>query len=238
MKVVALLTGRGNNTLKDKNVIPILGRPALAYPAIAAKKSLCCDDYFVSSDCGKILGAANECGFKSIHRPIELASPKALHKDAINHAIGEMQKLGVNPDILVVLLANSPTVLPKWIFDCVKMMKDDINCSAVVPVTIDMDHHPYRAKQMMMDGSIKSFFDFKDKNISSNRQDLPKGFFLCHNFWVLRVTDGLNEADGEAPWNFMGPRVLPYEVEDSFDIHTYEEVERAERWLIKNGFST
>jgi CMP-N,N'-diacetyllegionaminic acid synthase len=236
MKVVALLTGRGNNTLKDKNIIPILGRPALAYPANAAKNSLCCDDYFVSSDCEKILNAAIECGFRSIHRPSELASPESLHKDAINHALDEMKKIGVNPDILVVLLANSPTVLPKWIADCVKLMKEDSNCSAVVPVTIDMDHHPYRAKQMMSDGSMKSFFDFKGKHISSNRQDLPRGYFLCHNFWVLRVSDGLNESDGEAPWNFMGPRVLPYEVEDSFDIHTYEEVERAERWLIKNGF--
>lgn len=29
MKVVALLTGRGNNTLKDKNVLPVLGKPLL-----------------------------------------------------------------------------------------------------------------------------------------------------------------------------------------------------------------
>lgn len=238
MKVVALLTGRGNNTLKDKNVIPILGRPALFYPATAAKKSLCCHDFFVSSDCKKILDAAIECGFHPIERPMELASPQSLHKDAINHALAEMQKVDIFPDILVVLLANSPTVLPEWISDCVKMMEKDSNCSAVVPVTVDMDHHPFRAKKMMDDGTIKSFFDFKGKTISSNRQDLPKGYFLCHNFWVLRVSNGLNEMEGEAPWNFMGPRVLPYEVEDSFDIHTYEEVEKAERWLIKNGFSS
>ena len=29
MKIVALLTGRGNNTLKDKNVLPVLGKPLL-----------------------------------------------------------------------------------------------------------------------------------------------------------------------------------------------------------------
>jgi CMP-N,N'-diacetyllegionaminic acid synthase len=237
MRVVALLTGRGNNTLKDKNVIPILGKPALTYPANAAKNSLCCDHFFVSSDCEKILNAAAECGFQPINRPKELASPKSLHKDAINHALAEMQKVGINPDILVVLLANSPTVLPKWIADCVNTMKNDETCSAVVPVMVDMDHHPYRAKRIMDDGSIKSFFDFKGKTISSNRQDLPKGYFLCHNFWVLRVSGGLNEAEGEAPWNFMGPRVLPYEVDDSFDIHTYEEIERAEKWLIKNEIS-
>jgi hypothetical protein len=27
MKIVSLLTGRGNNTLKDKHVLPVLGKP-------------------------------------------------------------------------------------------------------------------------------------------------------------------------------------------------------------------
>ena len=39
MKTTVLLTGRGNNTLNDKNVLDILGHPVLYYPAHAAKKS-------------------------------------------------------------------------------------------------------------------------------------------------------------------------------------------------------
>ena len=35
---VALLTGRGNNTLKDKNIREVCGKPLLAYPAEAARK--------------------------------------------------------------------------------------------------------------------------------------------------------------------------------------------------------
>ena len=35
MKTIALLTGRGNNTLPDKNVLDILGNPVLYYPAHA-----------------------------------------------------------------------------------------------------------------------------------------------------------------------------------------------------------
>ena len=37
--VVALLTGRGNNTLKDKNIIPVKGKPLLSYPCEQAIKS-------------------------------------------------------------------------------------------------------------------------------------------------------------------------------------------------------
>ena len=49
-KIVALLTGRGNNTLKDKNVLPVLGKPLLYYPAMAAKTCSLITDFYVSSD--------------------------------------------------------------------------------------------------------------------------------------------------------------------------------------------
>ena len=39
MQTVALLTGRGNNTLKDKNTLKVCGKLLLAYPAEAARQS-------------------------------------------------------------------------------------------------------------------------------------------------------------------------------------------------------
>ena len=42
---------------------------------------------------------------------------RSQHVDAINHALKEMDKVGVHPDILVVLLANSGIVKREWI-DC------------------------------------------------------------------------------------------------------------------------
>ena len=46
MKIAALLTGRGNNTLKDKNVLPVLGKPLLYYPAMAAKTCNLITDFY------------------------------------------------------------------------------------------------------------------------------------------------------------------------------------------------
>ena len=50
MNIVALLTGRGNNTLKDKNVLPVLGKPLLYYPAKAAMSVPSIKHFYVSSD--------------------------------------------------------------------------------------------------------------------------------------------------------------------------------------------
>ena len=77
MKTIALLTGRGNNTLKDKNVLDVLGKPVLYYPAKAAINSEAVDEYYCSSDDKKILDVAKEVGYKPIVRPAELATSTA-----------------------------------------------------------------------------------------------------------------------------------------------------------------
>lgn len=104
MKTIALLTGRGNNTLQDKNILDVLGHPVLYYPAHAARKWSLIDDWYCSSDDEKILSAAEKEGYKRIVRPVELASPSAQHIDCIMHALNVIEENDENPDILVVLL--------------------------------------------------------------------------------------------------------------------------------------
>ena len=205
MKIAALLTGRGNNTLKDKNVLPVLGKPLLYYPAMAAKTCNLITDFYVSSDDEKILKAASDCGYKKIVRPVELAAPTSQHVDAIRHALGVMKQDGVEPDILVVLLANSGIVKTEWIEESITQLLKDEALSASVPVLLEMDNHPYRSKRLREDGCLDTWFDFRGKNISTNRQDLPMNFVLCHNFWTLNLKNSLySSTEGQQPWTFMG----------------------------------
>ena len=146
VNVVGLLTGRGNNTLKDKNILEILGRPVLYYPANAVCKSKTVSQMFCSSDDEKILKEAEKLGHYPIKRPSELALPTSQHVDCIFHALEVLEKDSIVPDILVVTLANNVTIKSEWIDDCVKMMQEDMSISAVVPVYEDNDHHPLRAK--------------------------------------------------------------------------------------------
>ncbi|MCH8157061.1 MAG: NTP transferase domain-containing protein [Nitrospinae bacterium] len=234
METVALLTGRGNNTLKDKNILEVCGKPLLAYPAEAARRSEKIDEFFVSSDDEKILSIAHERGYRKIKRPPELARPDARHVDAILHSLDVMKEEGVEPDILIVLLANTVCVKTEWIDQCVQQIMDDPGISAVVPVVSDLDHHPYRAKRPGEGGFLESFFDFSEREISSNRQELGDCFFLCHNFWVLNVKESVYSKKGQPPWKFMGDRVKPFEVEWSIDVHTEEDLLKSEQWVKAN----
>lgn len=235
MKVTALLTGRGNNTLKNKNILDVAGHPVLYYPANAGRKAKTIDNFYVSSDDEMILNTAAEYGYSKIVRPAELASPTAQHVDCIIHALNIMKDEGKLPDIVVVLLANNVTVKSEWIDDCVEIMKKDDSVTAVVPVYKDNDHHPFRAKKIDPEGNIQMFEENAGSSLSTNRQDLPPCYFLSHNFWVLRVESLLRDPyAGQAPWSFMGNVIKPYIIDESIDIHALPDLLIAEEWLKNN----
>jgi CMP-N-acetylneuraminic acid synthetase len=234
MKVTALLTGRGNNTLKDKNILDVLGKPVLYYIANSARKCPEITDWYCSSDDEKILSAAANIGYKKILRPKEFAQPTSQHIDAIKHALTIINSENNLPDICVVLLANNITIKTKWITDCIGKTKNDISISAVVPVYNDNDHHPLRAKSLNLDGTLSMYEKGISGKVSTNRQDLPSCYFLAHNFWVLNVKCLLSGESGQPPWEFMGNKIVPYEIEESIDIHNETDLYLAKEWIKKN----
>ena len=231
--VVALLTGRGGSSLKAKNLIQICGKPVLAYPALAARDSRIIRAWYCSSDDKGILDAAEGYGYRKIERPEEISGPSSQHVDAIRHAIDCMHNDGCDPEIVVVLLANNVSVKTEWIDDCLNMMLADPSVSAVVPVYEDNDHHPLRAKRLLVGGFLAPFIMSQEDKVSSNRQDLEKCFFLCHNFWCIRVS-AVRSGHGYPPWSFMGNRVVPYVVDKTVDIHDAYDVKMAKDWLESN----
>lgn len=234
MKTTALLTGRGNNTLKDKNILEILGRPVLYYPAKAGAMAKSIDNYYCSSDDEKILVLAEAIGYNRIVRPDYLGAPTSQHVDVIKHAIQVIPQAELG-EILVVLLANNVTVKSDWIDTCVNMMKNDMSLTAVVPVYQDNDHHPLRAKRIDEYGKLQMYERGVTGEISTNRQDLPKCFFLSHNFWVLNTRKMIeNDYKGQQPWGFMGNNVAYYEIDESIDIHKEIDLYIAKEWIKEN----
>jgi CMP-N-acetylneuraminic acid synthetase len=233
MQIAALLTGRGNNTLADKNILPVMGKPLLYYPCQAAKNSKFINSFWVSSDCPKILSAAEKCGYTRILRPKKLALPTSQHIEAIDHALETMHEQNYKPDLLIVMLANSVTIKTEWIDACIEMLLNDSKATAAVPVYREMDHHPYRCKKISNDGYLEPFFDFSQTHVSTNRQDLVPAYFLSHNFWVLNLNT-IERDKGQKPWFFMGDKVRHFEVDEAFDVHSMEDLVRSEKWLNTN----
>lgn len=229
MRITALLTGKKNSTLKNKSEIKLVGDYIFNYPAKQAKKVKDINFFYTSSDSKIILNQTKKIGYQTIYRPKKLATNKSKHLDVLKHAINILKKKNEYPDILVVLLANAPIVQSKWISDCINILKENKTITAVVPVQNINDHHPERSKKIEND-LLKNFSN--KKSISSNRQDLDKCYFLCHNFWVIR-TNEIYKNNGQFPWSFMGKKVRGYKIKHSIDIHSKLDIKIAEI-LLKN----
>ena len=233
--VVALLTGRGNSTLLNKNILPVLGKPLLYYPAMAAKSCELVTGFYISSNDEKILKAGENCGYKRIVRPEQFSTPEARHKDVIIHALEYMKEEGVYPDILIVFMANSGVVKKEWVETAITNLLENEELSASAPAKMDQDHHPYRAKKLREDGCLDTWIDFSKETVSTNRQDLQSCYYLCHNFWALNVKKSIEAENGQQPWGFMGNNVKPILVDEGFDVHILEDIKRTEKWIISEG---
>jgi CMP-N-acetylneuraminic acid synthetase len=176
-EIVALIIGRGNNTLKNKNILPVLSRPLLHWGGLAAKYSKYINRFYISSDCDKILSAASELNFKLIKRPDELSLPTSQSSDAVKHAYDIIKKES-KVAILVVIHANVGTISSKMIDECIELLLNDKNLSSVIPSHINDEYHPYRAKKLNKEGQLVNLFDFEKMNVSANRQELDTCVFF------------------------------------------------------------
>jgi len=232
--IVALILGRGNNTLQDKNILPVLGHPLLHWPALAAKRSKYIGRYYISSECDKILEAGISVGYSPILRPSELSLPTSQVDDVVRHANGIISA-EAETDIIIMLHANVGTIKTEFIDDCIEILLKEPTYSAVIPSQYNYGYHPLRCKRVKENGLLENYIDSGNKKISSNRQDLPAAVFFDHSFWALRVSNGVNSTDGQQPWSVMGNTIFPYMIDGCFDVHDMDDIERTSNWIISNN---
>ena len=104
-KVIAIIPARGGSKgIKNKNIIPLLNKPLLAYSIEAAQESAVVDEIYVSSDSAEILAVAREYGAKTIERDPSLALDETPTDPAITEFI-----LKANLESKDIILLLQPT---------------------------------------------------------------------------------------------------------------------------------
>ena len=238
---IALLTGRGKSlSLPDKNIMKVLGRPMFSYPALMAKRAKTIDDVYISTDGEVLMEMAQKMDIKIIKRPEHLAQPDSQHKDAIVHALEELNKKNIYPEIIVVLLCNVGTHAAGMIDKCVNILTKNKEIDSVVTIDERNEYHPLRAKKLGDNGFLEPFISSNsDEKISTNRQDLEPCYFLDHSIWALRVKNCfIHNEGGQPPWDFMGKKILGIPQKGAIDIHSIEDISYTEKWLLENGWTT
>jgi CMP-N-acetylneuraminic acid synthetase len=224
---VAIITAKGSNeSIKNKNLLPIMGIPAFLYPVKAAQQACNIDEVYVSTEDKEIKRVCLSEGISVIDRPEELSTPTSQHKDVIKHAVSWLpyEKL----DLVTVLLGNTVHLTPKLINESIDMIGED--CDSVVSAWKAQDDHPYRALNIQ-DGYVKSFLN---KKVSSNRQSYPDVYYYDQGVWTFKKDCALNQK-GPPPWVWLGKKckILERSWVTGRDIHSWIDIS-ASIWYLNS----
>lgn len=101
-----------------KNIIPLLGKPLIAWSIDAALKSrfLGAGSVFVSTEDDEISRAARAAGAKIVNRPVQLAESHVWTEPVIRHAIETIEKGGLKIDVIAWMNACVPELM-SWDID-------------------------------------------------------------------------------------------------------------------------
>ena len=230
--VTSLVIGRKGSSFKNKNVRFVYGFPLVMWPCAAARRSKYINKFYCSSDSDEILEVCEKLNYIPIKRPNHLAKPESQSCDAVRHAVKFIEEnLKKKIDILVLQHANVGTITEHMIDACIDLLMKNPNATAVIPSHQKSDYHPARAKILNSDGFLEQAIEGKS---SANRQDLNAAYFFDHSFWVIRG-EFFKRRDGQSPWNCMGNRILPFETQGCFDVHSQEDLDLTANWLKENN---
>ena len=244
--IVALLIGREHSVgFPGKNVYPILGRPLMEYPLLAAKNAKTVDRVYISTDSPKIKDIGKKYGVEIIDRPPELCTDSALGEDVFVHGYhfikDALKREKKEIELMVLLHCNSPTILPVTIDEGVRVLRENSDFDSAVTVSRYNMWSPLRARKIGEDGLLHPFVPFEifgdPKTLSCDRDSQGDVWFADMGVSIVRPRCLENIENGLLPQKWMGQHIYPLKQWGGCDVDYEWQIPLVEYWLKKHGFS-
>ncbi|MFQ5713580.1 MAG: cytidylyltransferase domain-containing protein [Candidatus Scalinduaceae bacterium] len=241
--IAALLLGReGSSGFPGKNLYPVLGRPLMEYPLLAAKNASLVDGIYVSTDSEKIKDISRKHGVFIIDRPADLCTNDALATDVHAHGYKyikyEMKK---EIELIVLLFCNAATITSGIIDQGVEVLRKDPTLDSAVSISCYNMWSPLRARKIGNDGLLHPFVPFETfgdpKTLNCDRDSQGDVWFADMGVSIIRTRCLENIDDGLLPQKWMGQRIYPLKQWGGLDVDYEWQIPQAEFWLRENGFT-
>jgi CMP-N-acetylneuraminic acid synthetase len=242
--ICALMLGRdGSRGFPGKNTTPVLGRPLMAYPLLAAQASKHVERTYVSTDSPGIKKVALEFGARVIDRPAELCTPQALGEDAFAHGFrlirDELRKEGQELELLVLLFCNAATVSAELIDEGVKALRERPEADSAVSVSRYNMWSPLRARKENTKGFLDPFVPFETfgdpKTLNCDRDSQGDVWYADMGLSIVRPRCFDAMRDGLLPQRWMGKNIHPLKQWGGCDVDYEWQMPGVEYWLLKHG---
>ena len=246
MTVVALLLGRGGSAgFPGKNLYPVLDRPLMAYPLMAARDSKYVDCIYVSTDSEEIMTLGRRYDAEIIVRPPELCTPEALGEDAFAHGYrvirDRLAEGGETVELMVLLFANAATITGELIDQGIEMLRADPTLDSAVTVSRYNMWSPLRARKLGDDGCLHPFVPFDifgdPKTLSCDRDSQGDVYFADMGVSVVRPCCLEHLEEGLLPQKWMGQCIAPIYSWGGCDVDYEWQIPVIEYWLLQHGYT-
>lgn len=217
---LAIVPARGGSRgVPGKNIVPVAGKPLIAWTLEAALGAACLDRVIVSSDNQKIIEVSKTYGGEApFVRPDELAADDTPGIMPVLHAIEWLdENEGYRPDFVVLLQPTSPLRTSEDV-DSVFKLAIEKNAESVVSV-VPAYSHPYWTKKILPDGRMEDFIP--QTQVPQIRQDLTDAYALNGAIYLARTSFILKEKGWYADntYAYIMPPERSLDVDTSWDLY-------------------
>ena len=192
---IAIIPARGGSKgIPRKNIRPLLGIPLIAHSIKDAQQAKLVAQVYVSTDDPEIAQISQSYGAKIIERPPELADDKASSESALIHALAELEKHNINPELIVFLQCTSPIRTREDIDSAIAKLKAE-NSDSLLSVSPS-----HRFLWQEVDGVAKSInYDYKNRprRQDMNPQYVENGSIYVLKPWVIKELGKSKESNGD-----------------------------------------
>lgn len=222
-RVLAVIPARGGSKgVPQKNILPVGGRPLIAWTVAAALAAKTVDRVILSSEDEAIMAAARDAGCEvPFRRDASLATDEAASMDVLIDALERVPGF----DVVVLLQPTSPLRTAEDIDGALEIMQRSgaPGCVSVCEAT----DHPWLTFGRDEAGALESLCP-RPVGTSMRRQDLPPAYVLNGAVYAADIAWLLEHRRLIAPGRTAAYVMPP---ERSEDIDTWEDLRRADRLL-------
>lgn len=213
----------GSKGVPGKNIRVIKDKPLIAYSIQDAQEAHLVDQVYVSTDDQEIASVARNYGAEVIQRPLEFATDTASSESALIHALSEVEKTGVTPELVVFLQCTSPLRAGSDIDRAIKQLRSE-NADSLLSVS-----PTHRFLWHQVNGVAQSInYDYhqRPRRQDINPQYMENGSIYIFKPWVLKELN-----------NRLGGKIslLVMNEEQSHEIDSLEDFEYVEFLLNKQS---
>ena len=218
--IIAVIPARGGSKgIPQKNIVPIAGKPLIAWSIIDAKNAGI-DEVYVTTDCPKIEEVALHYGAKSLGlRSVQVSQDTTSTEDTLLEFFGKLGGVDAN-SIVLLMQPTSPIRKQRTIKAAFDSLLEKHNTTAFTV---------FKQDSFFWHDSIKprANYDFKNR---PRRQDLPESFSQYRetgSIYAFKIGEFLvakNRLFGEI-------KMIESSLLESFEIDTYDDLRLAEAIL-------